>query len=285
MADRDVMPIGVFASIGEGLGAGLDRVRQMGVPTVQVPSPAPHLLTEKHAQGVKKEFKEAAIEITLVFCGYPGESYGTIQAVRDTVGLVPLSTRDERIDYTRRIADFASALGAPGIGVHAGFITEDWKSPDFDELAHIVKGICDYCSAMHLGVHLETGQETADTLLQFLEAVDRPNIAVNFDPANMILYGSGKPIEALRKVGRYVRSCHCKDARWSKSPGQEWGVEVPLGEGDVGIEAFLSTLIELGYEGPLTIEREISGEQQARDIKKAVALLQSLKKKLLKGRQ
>jgi len=285
MASKEVMPIGVFASIGEGLGAGLDRVKQMAVPTVQVPAPVPHLLTEKHARSVRRQFKEAGIEITLVFCGYPGESYATIQAVRDTVGLVPPSTRDERIEHTRKIADFAAALGAPAIGIHAGFISEDWSSADFDELAHVVKGVCDYASAMDLWVHLETGQETADTLLHFLQAIDRANVAVNFDPANMILYGSGEPIEALRKVGKYVRSCHCKDAKWSNRPGQEWGVEVPLGEGDVGIEAFLSTLTELGYKGPLTIEREISGEQQVRDIKKGVDLLQSLKKKLLKGRR
>ena len=106
-------------------------------------------------------------------------------------------------------------------------------------------------------------------------------MAVNFDPANMILYGSGEPIPALKKVGKYVKSVHCKDAKWAANPGKEWGVETPLGEGDVNIELFLSTLKEIGYFGPLTIEREISGEQQKKDIAAAVQLLKELRAKLL----
>jgi len=276
-----VMPVGVFTSIGAGLGAGLDAVRKMGVPTVQVHAPPPEMLNDEYAAKVKKEFENAGIKITLVFCGFPGESYASIPAVRDTVGLVPPATRDDRIEQTRKIADFAAALGAPGIGVHIGFVTEDTKSKDFDQVVHVVKGICDYCSALNLRMNLETGQETGQTLFEFLEAVDRPNIAVNFDPANMILYGSGEPIAALKLVGKYVKSCHCKDAKWAKNPGKEWGVETPLGEGDVGIENFVRTLVELGYTGPLTIEREISGPQQTADIKKAIDLLNSLKSKLL----
>jgi len=281
MATEEIMPIGVFASIGAGLGASLAAVKQMEVTTVHVLAPPEDLRTQQHAEEVKRQFDDAGVEPTLVFCGYPGESYSTISAVRDTVGLVPPATRDDRIVQTRQIADFAAALGVPGIGIHLGFMSEDPESADFNELVQVVKGLCEYCGAMGLSVHLETGQESADTLLRFLREVNRSNLAVNFDPANMILYGSGEPIEALRKVGPHVRSCHCKDAKWSDRPGAEWGVEVPLGEGDVGIENFLSTLIELGYKGPLTIEREISGEQQTKDIRKGIELLRALKKKLL----
>jgi sugar phosphate isomerase/epimerase len=277
----DVMPLGVFTSIGAGLGAGIEAVKTMGVPTVQVHAPPPEMRTAEYAKKVKDMFDRAGIAITLVFCGFPGESYASIPVVRQTVGLVPPATREDRIEQTRVIADFAAALGAPGIGIHIGFVDEDTKSKDFDELVHVAKGLCDYCSALGLRMHLETGQETADTLLAFLKAVDRPNIAVNFDPANMILYGSGEPIPALKKVGKYVKSCHCKDAKWAAKPGEEWGVETPLGEGDVNIEKFLATLIKLGYTGPLTIEREISGPQQTKDIKKAIDLLNALKAKLL----
>jgi len=98
----------------------------------------------------------------------------------------------------------------------------------------------------------------------------------------MILYGSGEPIEALKKIGPYVRSVHCKDAKWAEKPGEEWGSEVPLGEGDVNIERFLATLKEIGYEGPLTIEREIPKEpaRQKEEIGVAVRLLEELKTKL-----
>jgi sugar phosphate isomerase/epimerase len=119
-------------------------------------------------------------------------------------------------------------------------------------------------------------------LLQFISGVDRDNLCVNFDPANMILYGSGEPIEALGKVGQHVRSVHCKDAKWAAKPGREWGAEVPLGAGDVGIENFLRKLQELGYDGPLTIEREIpeDPQRQKAEIGQAVALLNDLKSKL-----
>ncbi len=107
----------------------------------------------------------------------------------------------------------------------------------------------------------------------------RDNLFINFDPANMILYGTGEPIEALKKVGHYVRSVHCKDARWAAQPGQEWGTEVPFGEGDVGAERCLRTLAELGYDGPLTIEREIAQEpeRQKAEIGRAVQLIEQLK--------
>lgn len=281
MTTKEIMPLGVFTSIGAGLGAGLDAVQKMGVPTVQVHAPPPDLRTPQHAEEVCKQFNEADIDITLVFCGYPGESYATIEAVRETVGLVPPETREKRVRQTRDIADFASAVDAPGIGIHVGFVPEDTDSDEFAEIVGILKGLCEYCKAMDLTVNLETGQETASTLLTLIEEVGRDNLCVNFDPANMILYGSGEPLEALRKVGQYVRSCHCKDAVGSDNPGVEWGEEVPLGEGDVNIEEYMRTLVDLGYEGPLTIEREISGEQQVKDIEKAIELLRSLKEKLL----
>src|SRR5262249_54304543 len=134
-------------------------------------------------------------------------------------------------------------------------------------------------------LHLETGQEAADHLQDFIHDVARDNLCINFDPANMILYGSGEPIEALRKVGRYVRSVHCKDAKWASldKRGKEWGTEVPLGAGDVGMETFLRTLKDIGYTGPLTIEREIphDRERQKADVGMAVKLLMDLRKKIL----
>jgi sugar phosphate isomerase/epimerase len=130
---------------------------------------------------------------------------------------------------------------------------------------------------------LETGQETAEHLLEFLGLVDRSNLAVNFDPANMILYGTGDPIEALRLVGPHVRSVHCKDALWSDQPGVTWGREVPLGQGQVDMRLYLQTLHELGYSGPLTIEREIpqDPQRQKEEIGQAASLLAGLRQEIL----
>ena len=134
-------------------------------------------------------------------------------------------------------------------------------------------------------VRLSVGQETADHLLHFINDVARDNLYINFDPANMILYGTGEPIEALKRVGKHVRSVHCKDGTWATEGrrGQDWGCEVALGEGDVGMEAYLQTLKDIGYDGPLTIEREIPEDpvQQKADIGKAVSLLEELRAKVL----
>ena len=111
-------------------------------------------------------------------------------------------------------------------------------------------------------LHLETGQEPVDVLIQYLDDVAVDNLFVNFDPANMILYGTGEPLPALEQLGSRVRSVHCKDATWSDRPGETWGREMPLGEGDVDFTAFLKTLQKIGYDGPLTIEREIPQEPE-----------------------
>ncbi len=126
---------------------------------------------------------------------------------------------------------------------------------------------------------LETGQETAQLLKQFLGDADRENLKVNFDPANMIMYGTGDPIEALEVLAPWVRGVHCKDGEWPASEG-ELGREKPLGEGHVGIERFIAKLLELGYQGPLTIEREIPGEQQMLDFLAGKDLLDGIKAKL-----
>ena len=182
----------------------------------------------------------------------------------------------------KEIADFAKMLGCDVAALHLGFITHDRQSSDYRDVIEVTRDVCDHCAANGQDLHLETGQETADGLLQFIQDVQRDNLFINFDPANMILYGTGEPIEALRKVGQYVHSVHCKDGTWAANPGKEWGVEVPLGEGDVGIENYLRTLDELGYAGPLTIEREIpqEPERQKSEIGHAISLLSQLKAKI-----
>ena len=149
-------------------------------------------------------------------------------------------------------------------------------------MVEVTRDILDHCKHNNQNLHLETGQETAAGLLEFISDVERDNLFINFDPANMILYGTGEPIEALRQVGALVRSVHCKDATWADNPGVEWGAEVALNDGAVGMEDYLRTLDEIGYTGPLTIEREIpqDPERQKTEIGNAVNLLTQLKDKI-----
>jgi len=278
----DKWPLGVFASIDAGLGVRLEVVRELGVPTIQLHAPSKTSRTNQRAERFLELLDKFGIRITVVFGGFEGESYADIPTVARTVGLVPPETRSARLAEMKEISDFARVLGVAAVGLHVGFVPHKAGDPLHRDVVAVTRQLCDHCQANGQNLHLETGQETADTLLEFLGEVDRKNLFVNFDPANMILYGCGEPIEALRKVGRYVRSVHCKDAKWAARPGLEWGREVPLGEGDVGMEKFLRTLDDLGYAGPLTIEREIPQEptRQKEEISRGIRLLNELKTKI-----
>ena len=275
-------PLGVFASIDTGLGVKLEVAHELGVPTIQLHAPAAASRTKQNAERFLSRLKEMGMRITAVFGGFEGESYADIPTVVRTVGLVPPATRAERTREMKEIADFAKLLGVDTVCLHLGFVPHDQGDPLYKEVLAITRDVCDHCGRNSQGLNLETGQEPADTLLQFIHDVERDNLGINFDPANMILYGAGEPIEALEKVGRYVRSVHCKDAKWAKNPGKEWGAEVPLGEGDVGFENYLRTLDKIGYTGPLTIEREIpqEPERQKAEIGRALKLLRELKQKI-----
>jgi len=275
--------IGVFASIDAGLGVHLDVARDLGIKTIQLHAPKQSSRTPENAEAFLAKLKDYGIELTCVFGGFEGESYADIPTTQKTVGLVPPETRAERTAEMKEIADFAKLLGCGAIGLHLGFIPHDDSDPNYSQIVAVTQELCDHCQQHGQNVHLETGQESADGLLKFMGDVGRDNLRVNFDPANMILYGTGEPIEALEKIGGNVGSIHCKDAKWAANPGAEWGQEVRLGEGDVNIEAYLNTLKQIGYRGPLTIEREIpqEPERQKAEVKHAVDLLNDLRAKIL----
>lgn len=155
--------------------------------------------------------------------------------------------------------------------VHKNVVNQ--KSPD--QIDGNIQLLCHFIGAAH-------GTDFGE-VLGFIKDVGTDNIFINFDPANLILYGIGDPLGALKKVGPYVRSVHCKDATATKGkPGVDWGAEVPFGTGEVNAEAFLNTLKEIDYDGPLTIEREIPQEpaRQKEEIGQAVNLINSLKQKI-----
>ena len=227
---------------------------------------------------------ELGITITAVFGGFEGESYADIPTVARTVGLVPPETRAARTQEMKEIADFARLLGCDVVGTAPGLraarhrpirCTREVVRRDPRRVRPLPDATARTCT-------WRPARRRPTRCCGSSTTCDRDNLFINFDPANMILYGSGEPIAALRKVGKYVRSVHCKDAKWAAHPGKEWGQEVPLGQGDVGIENFLRTLNELGYTGPLTIEREIPQEpaRQKAEIGHAVRLLTELRAKI-----
>lgn len=270
----EIMPIGTVVG-GEDPLTSLEEVRSLGLLTCQMSVPSGQWRSKERMELIKKTAKEKEIEITSLICGFEGESYRDIPTIKRTVGLVNPAMRGKRVLKVFSYSDIAAELRVEVIQAHIGFIPEDRNDPDYKGLVLALQKIADYCKENNQSVSLETGQERALVLSKFIEDVNRLNLGVNFDPANMLLYDADDPVKALDVLGKYVIGVHCKDGKRPERKG-ELGKEYPLGGGDVGIEKFIDKLRKIGYTGPLTIEREISGEKQIRDILEAKELLQKL---------
>jgi sugar phosphate isomerase/epimerase len=256
----------------------LEEIRSLGVRCGQLGFPGDLPLDDSVAAKWKAEIEAAKFTVVTVVASYNGESYADIPTVQRTVGFIPKATRHEREERTRKISDFAAALGVGSIACHIGFVPEDTTHPDYVAVREMVRRIADHAAGHAQTFALETGQEPAHVLQRFLKDVNRPNTGINFDPANMILYGTGDPIEALKVLGTHVLSVHVKDGDWPPAGQPDaLGAERPLGQGSVGIPRFVNTLIEIGFQGPLNIEREAENQQERMaDIRNAVGYLNLL---------
>ena len=271
------MEVGVFLSslAIPDTATALEKVKELGIKVVQLGSPPDDVLNGPAQDDYIKTVKDSGVEISALCAGYPGESYADIATVARTVGLTNPETVSERIQRTKWHLDLAQKLGLDLLTAHIGVIPEDTTSDAYKALVATVQEICDYAAERGIAFGLETGQETAAPMVDFMEAVGADNLKINFDPANMILYGSGDPIEAIGVLKDYIVHVHCKDGIWPKAEGA-LGEEVPQGQGEVGMDRYVAKLKEIGYTGPLTIERE-AGDDRAGDVAAAKALLEGLR--------
>lgn len=269
------LEIGAMFWAGRDPVETLRELKSLGIHCGQLGLPGNVILD---APAWKQALAAEDFTLVTVFCAYNGEDYADIPTVKDTVGFIPRATREERVARTLAASDFAAEVGAPSIGAHIGFVPEDTSDPDYINVRELVRRICDHAARHGQTFALETGQEAAETLLAFFLDVNRENLRINFDPANMILYGTGDPIEALGVLGVHVVSVHCKDGNWPPKdvPGA-LGQEKPLGQGAVGLDRFVAKLKKIGYKGPLCIEREGTDHSQwIQDLKLGIRLLQGL---------
>lgn len=259
--------------------AGRDTVagmKALGVRCGQLGMPGDADLSAAAAARVRAELEREGFTVVTVFAAYTGESYADIATVRRTVGFIPPATRAQREARTLALSDFAAGLGVESIACHIGFVPEDARDPNRAAVRDMVRRVADHAGHNGQSFALETGQEPAEVLLGFIKEVDRPNLRINFDPANMILYGTGEPVAALRALAPLVISVHCKDGDWPAAPGA-LGAERPLGSGVVGIARFVAALREIGFRGTLNVEREGSDPAgRLRDMAAAIALLRGL---------
>jgi sugar phosphate isomerase/epimerase len=212
-------------------------------------------------------FRQKGLTMVSGMFGCAGEDYSTLETIRLTGGIAPDATWEQNWNNIRATAALAQQLGLKLVTFHAGFLPHEEKDPNFARMLLRLGETADVFKAANITLGLETGQETAPVLVQLLQKLQRPNVGVNFDPANMILCDKSNPIKALRVLGPWIRQVHIKDAQRTKVPGT-WGEEVAAGTGEVDWQAFFATLRELNYTGDFVIERE-AGSQRVADIRTA----------------
>ncbi len=277
MLGLEDLEIGLVFQAKEDARATLQEVKKFGIRAGQLVFHG-DLNLEGAAEKWDRALTEEKFTVVTAVCSYAGEDYKDIPTVEKTVGLIAQPTREERIARTKAVSDVARQLGIESVACHIGFVPEDPDNPLYAEVIELTRDICDHCAKNGQQFTLETGQEPAQVLLRFIGDVKRDNLKINFDPANMILYGTGDPIEALGVLAPHVISVHCKDGEWpDRDKPESLGQEMPLGEGSVGIDRFIHRLKEIGYRGVLAIEREEpNDERRNHDIASAVKLLRWL---------
>jgi len=216
----------------------------------------------------KAQFASGAWRLFATMISFPQEDYSTLDTIRKTGGVVPDDCWPRNREIAAAAAELSGTLGAPYMLFHAGFLDES-NPAAYAVYVERVSFVRDACAKAGVQLILESGQETAEDLARFLR--DVPGLYVNFDPANMILYGKGRPMEALETLVPWIRKIHVKDADATAVPGT-WGTERPWGEGQVGGAAFIDALNGLGFTGNMTIERE-GGDDRVGDIARAAARL------------
>lgn len=262
------MDIGVISSLTRD-GKCFEHVRQFGLRVCQLSCWDMRLAEPAVAEAVAAESEAAGVRVCAVWAGLPGPAEWNFTGGPVTLGLVPEAYRSERVQALKRWADFAAGIGSPAIITHCGFIPENLTDPGYPPVVDAIGEVARYCADRGIAFWFETGQETPAVLLRTIERIGASNLGINLDPANLILYGKGNPIDALDVIGDYVRNIHVKDGLYP-TDGDRLGREVPPGQGRVRFPEFLARLRERSFSGELIIEREISGEQQIRDIRQTV---------------
>ena len=249
------------------------KVTELGLQHVQLALIDLIQLDDKRKHLELGHLRAAKIGFTGGMMSFPGEDYTTIASIKRTGGFIPDDQWPLRRKLSQAGAKLAQELGIRTITTHVGFVPHRSES-GYAVIRDRVREIASDFGSCGIDLLMETGQEPAAELLEFLNDLKSPNVHINFDPANMILYGAGEPIPAIALLAPHIRHVHAKDATPSAKPGEDWGAEVPFGTGKVNPKAFLSALKSGGFTGPIAIERE-AGNNRMGDVRIAIETIKS----------
>ena len=267
--------LGIITRLQDSADEAVRRVSEFGLPTCQLTTDDPALYTPATADQVRAAAEKYQVAVTTHWAHAPGRRVWNFYDGPLTLGLVPPETREERLAALQQAAAFAEWIGAPSLTGHMGFIPEDPNDPRYAGTVDALTRLAHTCAEHGVELWFETGQETPTTLLRVFDDIGTDNLGINLDPANLLLYGKANPLDAVDLFGTLIKGVHAKDGDYPTT-GRALGREQPLGKGRVNFPVLIAKLKALDYRGAITIEREISGPQQAADIRQAIALLTSL---------
>ena len=266
------MPLGVVTGLSADPERAIQKVHDLGFPTCQLVIEA---FDDATVAKLRVALAKYGVEVTsAVAVGPPPEIYDFYKGPL-TIGLVPRQYREARIKRIKQVSDFAKKAGISGVQTHCGFIPENPNDPAYAEAIKAIRTVAEYCKQNGQTFRCETGQETPITLVRAIKDVGLDNVGVNFDVANVILYGKANPVDAVELLGPYIMGMHAKDGLYPTDPKQ-LGREVAIGQGKVNFPVLIGLLKKVGYQNAVTIEREIEGAEQTQDILAAKAFLEKL---------
>jgi len=271
------MRIGVLVEVfaNTNVDEKFAEVRAMGMESIQLVTWDKDVMCDATAQSINEAVRKHGIDITAFWCGWEGPKTWDFYDGQLTLGLVPAAFRFQRLQMLMQGSDFARKINVKDLVTHVGYLPENPYDSIYREIVVVLKALADKCRGNGQNFLFETGQETPVVLRRIIQDIGCDNVGINLDPANLIMYGKGNPVDALEVFGEYVLGVHGKDGCYP-TDGKQLGSEMPLGQGKVNFPVFIEKLKEVGYQGDITIEREISGEEQKKDILAAKAVLETL---------
>lgn len=271
------MKVGVLVPFGEHIADEIRKVHQMGFQNGQISTLTREryhgmyneaYFSDERAEKIRAVCEELDFEVTALFAGWSGYCNFAYPEMYWTVGFAPAYLREQRIADVLRGAEFAKKIHVKNVITHIGYLRDDPQDPERRDIMLSLRYIADCLAANGQCLQIETGEMIPVSLIRLIHDIDRENVGINFDPANLLINGRANPSDALDLLLPYVRGMHVKDGVYPQGTEPK-GKETPIGEGRVDFAYIIGTLLKNGYQGTFTIEREIEGEEQKKDILRA----------------
>ena len=274
-------PIGVIIdSFRTDTVSAVKKAAEVGADGIQVYATRGEMAPENMDASKRSEFRKLVADNGLVISALCGDLGG---------GFANKDENPARVEKSKRILDLAKELGTDVVTTHIGVVPTDKSVDRYKIMQEACAELAEYADSVQAHFAIETGPETSAVLKEFLDSLNSTGVAVNLDPANLVMVTGDDPAGAVYNLRDYIVHTHAKDGKqlFYKDPEIVYGVksdpivtgpsfeEVPLGEGSVPWEKYLAALEDIGFSGFLTIEREV-GDNPEKDIRSAVEFLKKL---------